>query len=140
RDRRGHVHPARVENSLTSFVVTHPRATFIIDPAVCTDVGQRAIAQLPAMLRIAVRPPADTLHTITALTRRPETPRLDFGLPTDAHWDHVSGLLDMPALPMHLRRKENEWIGSGPSRRWAVSAIRCVIGPSPITTWMVRRC
>ncbi len=106
--------PARIENSLTSFIVTHPTATFIVDPAVCTDVERRAIAQLPAVLRVVVRPPADTIPTLTALARLPETPRLDFALPTHAHWDHVSGLLDMPDLPVHLHRVERDWIGSGP--------------------------
>jgi glyoxylase-like metal-dependent hydrolase (beta-lactamase superfamily II) len=106
--------PAHVENSLTSYIVKHPEATFIVDPAVCTNVESRAIAQLPAVLRVAVRPPADTIPTITALTRLPETPQLDFALPTHAHWDHVSGLLDMPSLPVHLHRTENDWISSGP--------------------------
>jgi glyoxylase-like metal-dependent hydrolase (beta-lactamase superfamily II) len=106
--------PARIQNSLTSFIVKHPKATFIVDPAVCLNVEQRAIAQLPAVLRAAVRPPADTIPTITALTRLPETPQLDFALPTHAHWDHVSGLLDMPDLPVHLHRVEKDWISSGP--------------------------
>jgi glyoxylase-like metal-dependent hydrolase (beta-lactamase superfamily II) len=106
--------PARVENSLTSFVVKHPKATFIVDPAVCTHVEQRAIAQLPAVLRVAVRPPADTIPTVTALNRLRETPQLDFALPTHAHWDHISGLLDLPGLPVYLHRTEHEWVGSGP--------------------------
>lgn len=106
--------PARIENSLTSFVVSHPEATFIVDPAVCVDAERRAIAQLPAVLRVAVRPPADTIPTITALGRLPEAKRLDFALPTHAHWDHVSGLLDLPGLPVHLHRTEHDWIGAGP--------------------------
>ncbi|RAU90171.1 MBL fold metallo-hydrolase [Mycobacterium colombiense] len=106
--------PARIENSLTSFVVGHPRATFIVDPAVCVDVERRAIAQLPAVLRVAVRPPADTVPTITALGRVPIAAPLDFALPTHAHWDHVSGLLDLPGLPVHLHRTERDWIGDGP--------------------------
>ncbi|MGE2813720.1 MBL fold metallo-hydrolase [Mycobacterium heidelbergense] len=110
----GTLQPARIENSLTSFVVVHPEATFIVDPAVCLDAEHRAIAQLPAVLRAVVRPPADTIPTITALTGLPHTPRLDFALPTHAHWDHVSGLLDMPDLPVHLHRVEKEWVGSGP--------------------------
>lgn len=106
--------PAQVENSLTSFIVTHPDAAFIVDPAVCLNAEERAISQLPAVLRVAVRPPSDTIPTISALSRLPETPRLDFALPTHAHWDHVSGLLDFPDLPVHLHRVEHEWIASGP--------------------------
>ena len=106
--------PARVENSLTSFIVEHPKATFIVDPALCMRAEERVITQLPAVLRAVVRPPADTIPTIKALTQLPETPQLDFALPTHAHWDHVSGLLDMPDLPVHLHRTEQEWISSGP--------------------------
>jgi glyoxylase-like metal-dependent hydrolase (beta-lactamase superfamily II) len=106
--------PARIDNSLTSFVITHPEATFIVDPAVCVNVDERAIAQLPAVLRFAVRPPADTIPTITALGRLPHLPALAFALPTHAHWDHVSGLLDLPGLPVHLHRTESQWIGTGP--------------------------
>jgi glyoxylase-like metal-dependent hydrolase (beta-lactamase superfamily II) len=105
--------PARVENSLTSFLITHPEATFIVDPAVCIDVERRAIAQLPAVLRVAVRPPASTIPTLTALDRLPGVPRLEFALPTHAHWDHVSGLLDLLGLPVHLHRREHDWISSG---------------------------
>ncbi|OBH86683.1 MBL fold metallo-hydrolase [Mycobacterium scrofulaceum] len=105
--------PARVDNAMTSFVVSHPDATFIVDPAVCRDVERRAIAQLPAVLRVAVRPPADTVPTVTALNRLPEAPALDFALPTHAHWDHVSGLLDLPDLPVHLHRVERDWVDSG---------------------------
>ena len=110
----GALRPARIDNSLTSFVITHPEATFIVDPAVCIDVEQRAIAQLPAVLRIAVRPPAETIPTITALAGLPNQPSLDFALPTHAHWDHVSGLLDMPDLPVHLHRTEHRWVSAGP--------------------------
>lgn len=105
--------PRRVENSLTSFVVEHPQASFIIDPAVCRHAEQRAIAQLPTVLRVAVRPRAATIPTVDAMQRLPEPPRLDFALPTHAHWDHVSGLLDMPGLAVHLHRTEQEWIGAG---------------------------
>lgn len=98
--------PRRVHNSLTSFVVAHPSATFIVDPAVCADAEHRAIAQLPAVLRAAVRPPAGTLPTVSGLRQLAETPQLDFALPTHAHWDHVCGLLDMPGLPVHMHRSE----------------------------------
>jgi glyoxylase-like metal-dependent hydrolase (beta-lactamase superfamily II) len=129
----GTFRPARVENSLTSFIVKHPQATFIVDPAVCIDAGRRAIAQLPAVLRAAVRPPADTIPTITALNRLPEAPQLDFALPTHAHWDHVSGLLDLPDLPVHLHRVERDWISSGPVA--PVGGVRDSLRDRPVTEY-----
>jgi glyoxylase-like metal-dependent hydrolase (beta-lactamase superfamily II) len=110
----GRFSPRRVASSLTSFVIQHPEATFIVDPGVCLDVEHRAIAQLPAVLRPAVRPPSDVIATITALQALPELPALDFALPTHVHWDHVCGLLDMPGLPLHLHSIEHEWITAGP--------------------------
>jgi glyoxylase-like metal-dependent hydrolase (beta-lactamase superfamily II) len=105
--------PRRIDNAMTSFVVTHPEATFLVDPALCVDVEQRAIAQLPAALRVAVHPPADAVPTITGLAQS-GLPPVDFALPTHAHWDHISGLLDFPGLPVHLHRTEREWVSGGP--------------------------
>ena len=109
----GSFHPLRVDNALTAFVVEHPQARFVVDPGVCLDVEQRAIAQLPAVLRMAVRPPAGTVATVDSLRAHDPGP-LDFALPTHAHWDHVCGLLDLPDLPVHLHRTERHWIESGP--------------------------
>ncbi|TGB15408.1 MBL fold metallo-hydrolase [Streptomyces sp. MZ04] len=109
----GRRQPRRIMNALLSFVITHPEATFIVDPSVCLDARSRAIAELPAFLRVAVRPPADTVATVTALRERPSSD-LDFALPTHAHWDHVSGLLDLPELPVHLHRREHNWVMPGP--------------------------
>jgi glyoxylase-like metal-dependent hydrolase (beta-lactamase superfamily II) len=106
--------PARIENAMTSFVLSHPDATFIVDPALCVDVEQRAIAQLPAVLRVAVHPPTDAIPTVTGLAQLTGVPPVDFALPTHAHWDHISGLLDFPGLPVHLHRAEREWVSSGP--------------------------
>jgi glyoxylase-like metal-dependent hydrolase (beta-lactamase superfamily II) len=106
--------PARIENAMTSFVLSHPDATFIVDPALCVDVEQRAIAQLPAVLRAAVHPPTDAIPTITGLAQLTGVPPVEFALPTHAHWDHICGLLDFPDLPVHLHRTEREWVSSGP--------------------------
>lgn len=106
--------PRRIGSALTSFVVAHPEATFIVDPAVCENVEQRAIAELPAVLRPAVRPPAGVIATGAALRELPGGPGLDFALPTHAHWDHVCGLLDLPGLPVRLHRTEHEWAMAGP--------------------------
>ncbi|BCJ33250.1 MBL fold metallo-hydrolase [Actinocatenispora thailandica] len=106
--------PRRVGNALTSFVVEHPEATFLVDPSVCRDAAHRAIAQLPGVLRVAVRAPAGTVATVDALRRVPQLPSPEFALPTHAHWDHVCGLLDLPGLPVHLHRTERDWAMTGP--------------------------
>lgn len=105
--------PRRITNALTTFLVRHPSAVFLVDPSVCLDAETRAIAQLPAILRAVVRPPASTLATVTALANEPTLPAPDFALPTHAHWDHVCGLLDLPGLPVHLHRPEFDWVTAG---------------------------
>ncbi len=109
----GRFSPRRIANSLASFVIQHPEATFIVDPSFCVDAEHRAIAQLPGLLRTVVRPPSDSIPTITALDARPDLPAPRFALPTHAHWDHVCGLLDLPGLPVHLHSTEHRWISHG---------------------------
>jgi glyoxylase-like metal-dependent hydrolase (beta-lactamase superfamily II) len=110
----GRRRPRRIDNSLTSFVVTHPAARFIVDPGVCVNVESRAVAQLPAVLRAAVRPGADVIPTVSALAEQGfACADIDFALPTHAHWDHVCGLLDLPGLPVYLHRPEHDWVAKG---------------------------
>ncbi|MDR3663045.1 MAG: MBL fold metallo-hydrolase, partial [Mycobacterium sp.] len=79
--------PRRIDNSLASFVVTHPEAKFIVDPSVCVDANRRAVSQLPAALRLAVRAPDDVVPTIQALQESAyRVNEIDFALPTHAHW------------------------------------------------------
>ncbi|MEU0540918.1 MBL fold metallo-hydrolase [Nocardia sp. NPDC005978] len=106
--------PRRITNALTTFLVRHPGATFLVDPSVCLDAERRAIAQLAPILRAVVRPPAATLATVTALANQPGLPAPEFALPTHAHWDHVCGLLDLPGLPVHMHRPEYDWVTAGP--------------------------
>jgi glyoxylase-like metal-dependent hydrolase (beta-lactamase superfamily II) len=110
----GRKQPRRIENSLASFIVTHPSARFVVDPGICVDVGVRAVAQLPPVLRAAVRPGADIVPTVAALAEQGYTQAdIDFALPTHLHWDHVCGLLDLPGLPVHLHRSEHDWVTTG---------------------------
>jgi len=102
-----------LRNAMTTFVIEHPEAVFLVDPSYCRDAPARALAEVPGLLRRLVTPPPDTIATIDALAaaRLPRAP--EFALPTHAHWDHVCGLLDFPGLPMHLRTSEHDWIMGG---------------------------
>ncbi|WP_208322392.1 MULTISPECIES: MBL fold metallo-hydrolase [unclassified Mumia] len=105
--------PRRIPNALQTFVVTHPEATFLVDPSLCLDAERRAVAQLPAVLRAVMSPPGRTVATVTALGELDPAPALDFALPTHAHWDHVCGLLDLPDLPVRLHTRERDWVMDG---------------------------
>ncbi|MEI7057933.1 MBL fold metallo-hydrolase [Nocardioides sp. CCNWLW239] len=97
--------------SLQSFVVHHPEATLLIDPAVPRDAQGQAVAELQPLLQRIVRPPATTIPTVEALDAAGVRP--DFALSTHAHWDHVSGLLDLPGLPAILHDEELAWAAAG---------------------------
>jgi glyoxylase-like metal-dependent hydrolase (beta-lactamase superfamily II) len=99
-----------VRNAMTTFVVEHPDATFLVDPAYCRDAPERVITELPGLLRRVVTPPSNTIATVDALASAPPSRTPDFALPTHAHWDHVCGLLDLPGLTVHLRETERQWI------------------------------
>ncbi|NLE80124.1 MAG: MBL fold metallo-hydrolase [Rhodococcus sp.] len=106
--------PVLSGNSMTSYLVRHPAATFVVDPSICTDVVDRAVAELPGILRPLVRPPDGVLDICTSLDRVGMSPAdLDFALPTHLHWDHVSGLLDMPDLPVRVHAPERAWLMDG---------------------------
>ena len=107
--------PLRIASVMNAFVIRHPRATFVVDPGVCVDVIGRAVAQLPWIARIAVTPPTDVIDIQRALALACiDAATIDFALPTHLHWDHVAGLLDLDALPVHLHRVEHTWAMSGP--------------------------
>jgi glyoxylase-like metal-dependent hydrolase (beta-lactamase superfamily II) len=106
--------PARVEVVLTAFLVRHPAATFLVDPGVCRDVERRAMRDLPRIVRPAIRPPAGLLGVREALDRTgTDASGIDFALPTHLHWDHVSGLLDLPGLPVRVHDREWSWAMAG---------------------------
>ncbi|MFC8800711.1 MBL fold metallo-hydrolase [Promicromonospora sp. NPDC057138] len=107
---RGVRKPARVLSSMTSFLVRHPSATFLIDPAICDGVRDRVLPQLPQPMRAVVTPPADVISVTGSLDDLGIPPEdIDFALPTHLHWDHVAGLVDLPQIPIRTSRAEWEW-------------------------------
>lgn len=111
---RGVRKPARLLNSMTSFLVRHPSATFLIDPAICDDVRGRVLPQLPQPMRAVVTPPADVISVTDSLDGLGVLPEdIDFALPTHLHWDHVSGLVDLPQVPIRTSRTEWDWAMGG---------------------------
>ena len=124
--------PRRIPNAMTAFVVRHPRATFVVDPGICRDVVSRAIAELPAALRIVVKPPSGVLDLTTSLDEAGLAPAdLDFALPTHLHWDHVAGLLDLPDLPIQVHAPERAWAMDGALA--PVGGVRAAVRGRPLS-------
>ncbi|WP_425726356.1 MBL fold metallo-hydrolase [Gordonia sp. DT219] len=106
--------PARVGNAMTSFLVRHAAANILVDPAICADVHRRVLPQLPAPMRALVAPPASVVSVRDSLEDVGLTfADIDFALPTHLHWDHVSGLVDAPDLPMRVTEREWHWAMDG---------------------------
>jgi glyoxylase-like metal-dependent hydrolase (beta-lactamase superfamily II) len=106
----GRRHPSTVAMGMTTFLVEHPEATFLIDPSVCEDVGRRVLSEMPTLLRKAVEPPSGIVpvqHMLTEVGLGPTD--IAFALPTHLHWDHVSGLLDLPGLEIKAHDVEWQW-------------------------------
>lgn len=108
--------PARLRLGMTTFLVEHSRARFLVDPSMCADVHRRVLRQLPAPLRVFVAPAKPVTGLAEVLDRAGAAPeRIDFALPTHLHWDHVAGLLELPdSLPVHTSAAEHDWALSGP--------------------------
>ncbi|MGH3854720.1 MAG: MBL fold metallo-hydrolase [Pseudonocardiaceae bacterium] len=89
--------PWRLAMGMTTFLLEHPSARILVDPSMCTDVHQRVLPQLPAPLRLFVAPDRPVTGLADALARiGRDVADIDFVLPTHLHWDHVSGLLELP--------------------------------------------
>ena len=60
-----------LRNAMTTFVVEHPDALFLVDPAYCREAPARALAEIPGLLRRLVTPPPATIATVDALASAP---------------------------------------------------------------------
>jgi glyoxylase-like metal-dependent hydrolase (beta-lactamase superfamily II) len=129
----GRRRPKRIPIAMTAFVIEHPQARFVVDPALCVDAAHRAMAQLPTAIRVAVRPPRDAVPTAHALAELPDAPIIDFALPTHLHWDHICGLLDLPGLPVYAHSIELEWATTGPVA--PVGGVRDALEHRPISNY-----
>lgn len=126
--------PGRTANLINAFVIRHPKATVLVDPGVCVDVIDRAVAELPWILRVAVKPRRDVIDIRQALALAGiDDTSIDFALPTHLHWDHVAGLLDLPGLPVHLHRPEHAWMMS--DRLAPQGGVRPALRNRPVTLY-----
>ena len=95
----GRLRPPRVTMAIGAFVVDHESGPFLVDAGMCRDCHTRHLAEMPSLMRALVAgPPAPTGIADAVRTTGIDPAALQFALLTHVHWDHVSGLADLPGL------------------------------------------
>lgn len=88
--------PLRLTLAMTSFLVEHPHARFLVDPALCADVHESVLPHFRTPFRQLVTPARPVTGLPELLERAGTAPdQVDFALPTHLHWDHISGLKEL---------------------------------------------
>ncbi|MFI6170993.1 MBL fold metallo-hydrolase [Nocardia sp. NPDC051052] len=101
--------------SMGAFLVEHPKARFLVDPAICADVHARVLPGHPFPIGKLVSPDKPVLGLSNALAARDlAVTDIDFTLATHLHWDHVAGLLELPdSTELRVPAVEYDWAMRG---------------------------
>jgi glyoxylase-like metal-dependent hydrolase (beta-lactamase superfamily II) len=99
----------RREFSMAGTLVKHPKGDLLIDTGFGRNIAEQ-FRTLPFMVRAITfyslwQPAADQLRDIGY-----DPKSLRAILLTHSHWDHVSGLLDFPGVPVWVTPQEHEFI------------------------------
>src|SRR5579875_3382426 len=97
----------------SAVLVRHPKGTFLYDTGLCQDI-QLFLREQPFWFRSVFSALKIDLPIGLQLERRGMQPNdLDFILLSHLHWDHVSGIPDLPAVPLRIHRIEYESVPRG---------------------------
>ena len=103
---RGAFAPAMCPIAHSAVLIRHPRATFLYDTGLCSDI-RRYLAPMPPLFQATLGRFTLEMPLAAHLERLNLSPRdLDFVLLSHLHWDHVSGLPDLPGVRLLVNRVE----------------------------------
>jgi glyoxylase-like metal-dependent hydrolase (beta-lactamase superfamily II) len=103
----GQLTPPTTRMAIGAFLVEHPSGPFLADAGICADAHTRHLAEMPALVRSLTAGPPPRLGIADAVRQAGVAPGdLRFALLTHVHWDHVSGLADLPGLEARVDTRD----------------------------------
>lgn len=90
-------------------LIQHPKGTFIIDSGLGTGIDQE-VAQSSWIARLMNYQKGTPLVESEGI--QDHLGNIDFFLLTHSHWDHVSGMLDFPEVPIRLLPEEIQFMNA----------------------------
>ena len=92
----------------SAVLIRHPKATFLYDTGLCADIHQFLKGQ-PLWFRKVLGSYVMEMPIGMHLQQQDLEPQdLDFAIISHLHWDHVSGIPDLPGVPLRIHRVEYE--------------------------------
>lgn len=127
--RGGSFSPLIISHS--AVLVRHPRATFLYDTGLCTDIytyltGQSILLRKTLMNFVFEQSLSSHLERLGL-----KSSDLDFALLSHLHWDHVGGIPDIPGVPLYINRVEYEAATLGLLDAWD-GLVRRLMGDNPL--------
>jgi N-acyl homoserine lactone hydrolase len=118
-------------NAYSAVLIRHPNGTFLYDTGFCSDIYaflRNQSVLFRTLLGSFVFEQGLSSH-LQQLEMKPDD--LDFILLSHLHWDHVSGIPDLPGVPLRINQVEYDAAKSHASDRGITPLIWQLMGDNP---------
>lgn len=106
---RGASVTAPLTSAMVAFVVDHPRGRLLIDAGMGRN-GVAHVATTPLLMQLIVTLELEQGTADALAAHGVESTGIDGVLLTHSHWDHVSGLEDLPGVPVWVTAAERAYM------------------------------